>query len=169
MLDAFGVAVEHQEKTLGLDSMRERLRRVGWVAAIEDEDLYEALRNLVQWELLDVVHTHAENYRTAEGYKRRDLQYSLTRRGEVALAGVRHALEVVASKDALQTAVLRGDRRPARRTVFALANPASADWRAFSTLRELEGYLDALMENTKAFNGELQRLLRAEGADLEGV
>ncbi|MFE6130524.1 DUF2397 family protein [Streptomyces sp. NPDC056437] len=61
------------------------------MAAVEDEDLHEALRKLVQWELLDVVHSHAENYRTAEEYERRNLQYSLTRRGEAALAGARHA------------------------------------------------------------------------------
>ncbi|MDQ0717552.1 hypothetical protein QFZ55_007004 [Streptomyces luteogriseus] len=53
-----------------------------------------------------MVHNHAENYRTAEEYERRNLQYSLTRRGEAALAGVRHALEVLASTGALQTAVL---------------------------------------------------------------
>lgn len=44
--------------------MRERLRAVGRAVAVEDDELHEALRE--PWELLDVVHNHAENYRTAE-------------------------------------------------------------------------------------------------------
>ncbi|MFE5797494.1 TIGR02677 family protein [Streptomyces sp. NPDC056503] len=167
VLEAFGVAGEHLETALGLDGVRERLRAVGWIADIEDEELHEALKRLVKWELLDVVHNHAENYRTAEEYERRNLHYSLTRRGEAALAGVRHALEVLASTGALQTAVLEaiGDRLD-ELTVLS-GEPARADRRIFSTLRELEGHLEALVENTKAFNGQLQRLLRAEGADLD--
>lgn len=81
VLNAFGVAGEHLETALGFDAVRERLRAVGWVAAVEDAELHEVLKKLVQWELLDVVHNHAENYRTAEEYERRNLQYSLTRRG----------------------------------------------------------------------------------------
>ncbi|MEW1648687.1 TIGR02677 family protein [Streptomyces sp. NPDC091219] len=167
VLDAFGVAGEHLETALGLDSVRARLHGVGWAAAVEDEELHEALRSLVRWELLDVVHNHAENYRTAEEYERRNLQYSLTRRGEAALAGVRHALEVLATTGALQTAVLEAIADRLDELCLLSAEPTSADRRIFSTLRELEGHLEALVENTKAFNGELQRLLRAEGADLE--
>lgn len=166
VLEAFGVAGEHLETALGLDAVRERLRAVGWAAAVEDEELHEALRQLVQWELLDVVHNHAENYRTAEEYERRNLQYSLTRRGEAALAGVRHALEVLAATGALQSAVLEAITDRLDELCLLAGEPASADRRIFSTLRELEGHLEALVENTKAFNGELQRLLRAEGADL---
>ncbi|MEU6441644.1 DUF2397 family protein [Streptomyces sp. NPDC047046] len=55
--------------------------------------------------LLDVVHHHAGQYRTAEEYERRNQQYSLTRRGEAAPAGVRHAPEILASTGALRTAV----------------------------------------------------------------
>ncbi|WP_199845878.1 TIGR02677 family protein, partial [Streptomyces europaeiscabiei] len=167
VLDAFGAAGEHLETALGLDAVREWLRGAGWAAGVEDEELHEALRRLVQWELLDVVHNHAENYRTAEDYERRNLQYSLTRRGEAALAGVRHALEVLASTGALQTAVLEAIADRLDELCLLSAEPASADRRIFSTLRELEGHLDALVENTKAFNGELQRLLRAESADPE--
>jgi hypothetical protein len=47
-VDVFSVAGEHLETALGLDAVRERLRGVGWVAAVEDEDLHEALRKLVQ-------------------------------------------------------------------------------------------------------------------------
>jgi uncharacterized protein (TIGR02677 family) len=167
VLDAFGAAGEHLETALGLDAVRERLRSVRWAAALEDDELHQVLRQLVQWELLDVVHNHAENYRTAEEYERRNLQYSLTRRGEAALAGVRHALEVLAATGALQTAVLEAIADRLDELCLLAGEPASADRRIFTTLRELEGHLEALVENTKAFNGELQRLLRAEGADLE--
>ncbi|WP_065965421.1 TIGR02677 family protein [Streptomyces sparsogenes] len=166
VLEAFGVAGEHLETALGLDAVRERLRAVGWAAAVEDEELHEVLKKLVQWELLDVVHNHAENYRTAEEYERRNLQYSLTRRGEAALAGVRHALEVLASTGALQTAVLEAIADRLDELCLLSGEPASADRRIFTTLRELEGHSEALAENTKAFNAELQRLVRAEGADL---
>ncbi|MFD9812127.1 TIGR02677 family protein [Streptomyces sp. NPDC059080] len=167
VLEAFGVAGEHLETALGPDGVRERMRAAGWIADIEDEELHDALKRLVRWELLDVVHNHAENYRTAEEYERRNLQYSLTRRGEAALAGVRHALEVLASTGALQTAVLEAIADRLDELSVLSGEPASADRRIFSTLRELEGHLEALVENTKAFNGQLQRLLRAEGADLE--
>ncbi|MFF7361983.1 TIGR02677 family protein [Streptomyces sp. NPDC008125] len=167
VLDAFGAAGEHLETALGLDGVRERLRTAGWLGALEDEELHEALKGLVHWELLDVVHNHAENYRTAEEYERRNLQFSLTRRGEAALAGVRHALEVLASTGALQTAVLEAISDRLDELCLLSGEPASADRRIFTTLRELEGHLEALVENTKAFNGELQRLLRADSADPE--
>jgi len=167
ILQAFGAANERLETALVLDDIRGRLRMSGWLDAISDEDLYEALKALRGWGLLDVVQNHAENYRTAEEYERRNLQYSLTRRGEAALAGVQHALAVLASTGALQTAVLEAitDRLD---ELYALAEePASADRRIFSTVQELEGHLEALLDNTKAFNSELQRLLRAENADLD--
>ncbi|MFF5771024.1 TIGR02677 family protein [Streptomyces californicus] len=167
VLEAFGVAGEHLETALGLDGVRERLRAVGWVADLADEELHDALKRLVGWGLLDVVHNHTEHYRTAEEYERRNLHYSLTRRGEAALAGVRHALEVLASTGALQTAVLEAITDRLDELTVLSGEPATADRRILSTLRELEGHLEALVENTKAFNGQLQRLLRAEGADLD--
>ncbi|ANW21356.1 TIGR02677 family protein [Streptomyces clavuligerus] len=167
VLEAFGVAGEHLETELGLDGVRERLRAVGWVSDLQDEELHEALKRLVKWELLDVVHNHAQNYRTAEEYERRNLHYSLTRRGEAALAGVRHALEVLASTGALQTAVLEAIADRLDELTVLSGEHSAADRRIFSTLRELEGHLESLVENTKAFNGQLQRLLRAEGVDLD--
>ncbi|MGW0316086.1 TIGR02677 family protein [Streptomyces flavidovirens] len=166
ILQAFGAANERLETALGLDEVRGRLRAVGWLDALTDEDLNEALKRLQQWQLLDVVQNHAENYRTAEEYERRNLQYSLTRRGEAAFAGVQHALAVLASTGALQTAVLEAITDRLDELYRLLGEPASADRRIFSTLQELEAHLEALLDNTKAFNGELQRLLRAEGADL---
>ncbi|MGW4379398.1 TIGR02677 family protein [Kitasatospora sp. NPDC004531] len=166
ILQAFGAANERLETALGLDDVRGRLRAVGWLDAIDDDELQDALRRLRAWELLDVVQNHAENYRTAEEYERRNLQYSLTRRGEAALAGVEHALSVLAATGALQTAVLEAVADRLDELYLLLAEPASSDRRVFTTLQALEGHLEALLANTKAFNGELQRLLRAEGADL---
>lgn len=166
ILQAFGAANERLETALGLDDVRARLRTVGWLDAVQDDDLQEALRKLREWQLLDVVQNHAENYRTAEEYERRNLQYSLTRRGEAAFAGVEHALAVLASTGALQTAVLEAITDRLDELYVLLGDHVSSDRRVFTTLQELEGHLEALLANTKAFNGELQRLLRAEGADL---
>ncbi|MFE7765842.1 TIGR02677 family protein [Streptomyces sp. NPDC057438] len=167
VLDAFGAAGEQLETALGPDAVREWLRGTGRAATVEDEELHETLVRLVRWELLDVVHDHAEHPRTAEQHERRTPRYSLTRRGEAALAGVRHALEVLSSTGALQTAVLEAIADRLDELCHLSGEPASADRRIFTALRELEGHQEALVDNTRAFNGELQRLLRAERADPE--
>lgn len=166
ILHAFGAANERLETALGLDDVRDRLRTVGWFDALADEDLVRALAQLKEWQLLDVIQNHGENYSTAEEYERRNLQYSLTKRGEAAFAGVMHALNVLSSSGALQTAVLDAiaDRLDALHEL--LTDPSSANRRVFTTLTELENHLEALRSNTKQFNGELQRLLRADSADL---
>ncbi|MEC3977963.1 TIGR02677 family protein [Amycolatopsis sp. H20-H5] len=166
ILHAFGEANERLETALGLDDVRARLRSIGWFDALDDEDLSGALGKLRDWQLLDVLQNHAENYRTASEYERRNLQYSLTKRGEAAFAGVEHALSVLASSGALQTAVLDAISDRLDSLGALLAEASSTNRRIFSTLMELESHLDALRGNTKQFNGELQRLLRAEGADL---
>ena len=164
MLHAFGEANEQLETSLGLDDVRARLRSVGWLDALDDEDLVAALGQLRQWNLVDVIQNHAENYRTASEYERRNLQYSLTRHGEAAIAGVAHAMTLLASAGALQTAVL--DAISDRLGDLMHEMEHGSDRRVFTTLTELEGHLEALRVNTKQFNGELQRLLRADGADM---
>jgi len=164
VLHAFGEANERLETALGLDDVRARLRSVGWLDALEDEDLTKALGQLRDWKLVDFVQNHSENYRTASEYERTNLQYSLTRQGEAAFAGVVHAMGVLASTGALQTAVLDAISDRLGDLVRELAD--GTDRRVFSTLIELEGHLEALRGNTKQFNGELQRLLRADGANL---
>ncbi|OLF11166.1 TIGR02677 family protein [Actinophytocola xinjiangensis] len=166
VLHAFGEANERLETSLGLDDVRARLRSVGWLDAIDDSELAAALGQLHDWNLVDVTQNHAENYRTASEYERRNLQYSLTRQGEAAFAGVLHALSVLTSAGALQTAVLDAisDRLGDLGTL--LDDATGTDRRIYTTVMELEGHLDALRSNTKQFNGELQRLLRADGADL---
>ena len=164
MLHAFGEANEQLETSLSLDHVRARLRSVGWLDALNDDDLTAALGQLRQWNLVEVTQNHAENYRTASEYERRNLQYSLTRQGEAALAGVMHALAVLASTGALQTAVL--DAISDRLGDLAASADHESDRRVFTLVAELEGHLEALRANTKQFNGELQRLLRADGVDL---
>jgi uncharacterized protein (TIGR02677 family) len=165
ILDAFGEANERLETALSRDDVRSRLRSIGWFDALDDEALQAALGQLLSWQLLDVTQNHAQDYRTAQEYERHNLQFSLTRRGEAALAGLLAALSVLTSAGALQTAVL--DAISDRLTELAqqLADPGSADRRIFTTLQELEGHLEALRNGTKAFNGELQRLLRVDGAE----
>ncbi|WP_433726941.1 TIGR02677 family protein [Nocardia sp. CA-129566] len=164
VLHAFGEANERLETSLGIDDIRTRLRAVGWLEALEDNDLTAALDQLRLWNLVDVIQNHSENYRTASEYEHRNLQYSLTRQGEAAFAGVVHAMTMLASTGALQTAVL--DAISDRLGDLLSELESGTDRRVFSTLSELEAHLEALRGNSKQFNGELQRLLRAEGADL---
>lgn len=167
VLHAFGEANERLETALGLDDVRTRLAGVGWLEPLPDDDLTETLGRLVTWQLLDVVQDNAGTYRTAAEYERRNLQYSLTRRGEAAFAGVQHALATLASTGALQTAVLDAIADRLGELAVLLGDDTSADRRVFTALSELEGHLDALRNNTKQFNGELQRLLRVDGADAD--
>lgn len=167
ILHAFAEANERLETSLGLDDVRSRLRSVGWFDALADEDLLDMLRQLQDWRLLDVMQNHAAQYRTAEEYERRNLQYSLTRHGEAAVAGIERALTVLTSTGALQTAVLEAIADRLGDLAELSEDTTASDRRVFVSLQELEGHLDGLRNNTKQFNGELQRLLRADGADLD--
>ncbi|MFB4274287.1 TIGR02677 family protein [Nonomuraea sp. MTCD27] len=167
VLYAFGEANERLETALTVDEVRERLRAVGWYAPVGEQDLAGTLKQLAGWGLLDVIFNHAGSFATAEEYERKNLQYSLTRRGEAAFAGVQHAMAMLASAGALQTAVLDAiaDRLGELDSLLRDPDPGR-NRRIFSSLQELEGHLDGLRNNTKQFNGELQRLLRVEGSDL---
>ncbi|WP_220040451.1 TIGR02677 family protein [Nonomuraea aridisoli] len=167
VLHAFGEADERLETALTAEEVRERLRAVGWYAPVGEQDLAGTLKQLAGWGLLDVIFNHAGAFATAEEYERRNLQYALTRRGEAALAGMRHAMAVLASAGALQTAVLDAIADRLTELDGLLGDPdPGRNRRIFTSLQELEAHLDALRGNTRRFNGELQRLLRVEGADL---
>lgn len=163
ILHAFGEANERLETALGIDDIRKKLREAGWLEKLDDDELVRTLDQLRTDGLLDVVQSHAGDYRTASEYERRNLQYSLTRLGEAAIAGLIRANEVLNATGALQTATLDalGDRL--RELVRQLDE--GTDRHVFSTLAEIEGHLEAFRDNTKQFNGDLRRLLRAE-ADL---
>lgn len=163
VLHVFGEANERLETSLSLDDVARRLDALGWAGVLPLESLIEALKQLRSWHLLDVSQNHAGNYRTAEEYERRNLQYSLTRNGEAALAGLEQAAAVLASTGALQTAVLDAIAERLGELARLLGDPGSSERRIFSALQELEGHLDALRTNTKQFVSQLQRLLRVEG------
>jgi uncharacterized protein (TIGR02677 family) len=167
LMHVFAAAGERLETALGVDDVAARLRGVGWAGAVDDDQLPGALRQLCEWELLQAGQNHTEDYRTAAEYERRNVQYALTRRGEAAVAGVDHAMSVLAATGALQTAVLDAIADRLAELGELLTDGAGPDRRIFTRLMELEGHLDALRSNTMQFNGELQRLLRAEGADLD--
>jgi uncharacterized protein (TIGR02677 family) len=166
-LYAFGEANERLETALTFDDVHARLRSVGWFEPVADEELDATLSRLRQWGLVDVVQNHAAHYTTAEDYERKNLQYLLTKRGEAAFEGVQHALSVLASSGALQTAVLDAIAERLGELHSLLIADAAPNRRIYTTLMELEGHLDALRTNTKQFNSELQRLLRADQPDLE--
>ncbi|SES19167.1 TIGR02677 family protein [Lentzea xinjiangensis] len=144
VLRAFGVANERLQTTLTLDDVQQRLRDVGWSEQVTHDVLTESVHALRQWGLVD-----AAQHR-----------YGLTKLGEAAHAGIRHALHTLTSSGSLQTAVL--DAIADRLDELATAD----DRRAFTALMELEGHLDALVTGTTRFNADLQRLLRDERADL---
>ncbi|MBV7705455.1 TIGR02677 family protein [Nocardia nova] len=164
VLHAFGEANEHLETALSLDNLRSRLPSVGRLEPVADDELAEVLDQLRAWNLVDVIQNHSENYRTAIDYERRNLLYSLTKMGEAAFAGVVHALTVLASSGALQTAVL--DAIADRLADLIRVSESGTDRQVYVVLAELEVHLEALRSGTKQFNGELQRLLRADGVDL---
>jgi uncharacterized protein (TIGR02677 family) len=166
ILHAFAEANERLETALSIDDVRARLRTVGWLDALDDSYLIATLGQLRAWHLVDAVQNHGENYRTAGEYERRNLQYSLTRRGEAAFAGVTHAVAVLASTGALQTAVLDAISDRLGDLIAAMEEPSSSPRRLFTTVTELEGHLEALRTNTTRFNSELQRLLQADDAEL---
>src|SRR5258708_19735062 len=156
MLHAFGEANERLATAVGLDDVRARLRSVGWLDALDDDDLAAALGQLREWNLVDVIQNHSEDYRSASEYERRNLQYSLTRQGEAAFAGVQHAVALLAATGALQTAVLDaiGDRLGD--LIHELET--GSDRRIFTTLTDLEAHLQPLRPNTTPLNPHLHPL-----------
>jgi uncharacterized protein (TIGR02677 family) len=165
-LNAFGDANERLETALTFDEVRARLRSVGWFEPVTDDELGSTLSRLRQWGLVDVVQNHAVQYTTAEDYERKNLQYLLTKRGEAAFEGVQHALSVLASSGALQTAVLDAIADRLDELHRLQTEAGSSDRRVYTTLMELEGHLDALRTNTKQFNSDLQRILRDDQLDM---
>lgn len=145
VLRVFGMANERLATALTLDDVQQRLKESGWREQVADAELTASLTALRQWGLLDAAQQ----------------RYHLTRLGEAAYAGIRHALEALSGSGSLQTAVLDAvvDRLDELRDT-------QDDRRVFTALMELEGHLDALRSNTTRFNADLQRLLKDEQTDL---
>ena len=91
---------------LNIDQVRAALVGTGWDEPADDETLQRALTSLTGWGLLEATQDHAARYVTPEEFERKNLQWSLTQRGEAAVSGVLHALESLRHAVGLQTAVL---------------------------------------------------------------
>ncbi len=149
---------------INLDQVRNALAATGWDERVEDDLLERALGSLVGWGLLEATQDHAAHYATPEEFERKNLQWSLTRRGEAAIAGVLHALDELRHAVGLQPAVLDaiGDRLVELAHLLASPGTAEADARVHVQLAEVEGHLAALVASVRQFNGHLQRLLRED-------
>lgn len=177
LLYAFGDANDRLVTSLTADDVRRHLDDVGWRDELGDAELTAALDQLVAWRLLESGQNHTERYRTVREYERRNLQFSLTRHGEAALAGHAAAAAALQATGSLQTAVLEAiaDRldqladlaasAPTTRT--STTDDAALHRKVYVALQELEGHLTALAANVKQFNADLQRLLRAQEVDEE--
>jgi uncharacterized protein (TIGR02677 family) len=166
IMHLFSLANERLATALTFDEVLAGLAEVGWYDPVSDQELTARLTKLVEYRLLDRTQNHGAHYSSAEEYERKNLQYSLTRKGEAAFEGVQHALQVLTSTGALQTAVLDAIADRLDELYRLVGNPDSDNRRIYTALSELESHLQALRTNTIQFNGQLARLLRDEGADL---
>lgn len=168
ILQVFNDANERLETALLLEQVCSRLFDTGYTDPVEESEVETALRHLESLLLVESSQSYTAGYATAAEFERKNVQYTLTVRGEAEFAGVRLVLERLRERGALQTAVLDAiaDHLDGLYALQADEDPGS-DSRVFTTLQELEGHLDSLRDNTKRFNNELQRLLRSEGTDLD--
>lgn len=152
---------------LNLDGARSALRGVGFDEPLDDEVLQRALGALVGWGLLEATQDHSARYATPEEFERKNLQWSLTPRGEAAISGVLHALEALRHAVGLQTAVLDaiGDDLSELADLVTQGRSAAADAKIHIALAQVERHLAALVTSVRQFNGHLQRLLREDGTD----
>lgn len=168
VLHVFNDANERLETALLVEQVHDRIPETGFAEPVDEDEVDSALRHLESLELLESSQSYTASYATAAEFERKNVQYTLTARGEAEFAGARLVLERLKERGALQTAVLDaiGDRLDTLHALLDVDDPGS-DSRVFTALQELEGHLDSLRDNTKRFNNELQRLLRSDGADLD--
>lgn len=154
---------------LNLDEVRAALRRVGWDEPLEDELLQRALGSLRGWGLLEATQDHSARYATPEEFERKNLQWSLTTRGEAAITGVLRVLEALRHAVGLQSAVLDaiGDDLGELAELVNQPRSPAVDARIHIALAQVESHLEALVASVRQFNGHLQRLLREDGTDDE--
>ena len=152
---------------LDIDQVRSALDATGWDEPVDEAALQRALAQLTSWGLLEVTQNHAASYASPEDFERRNLQWSLTRKGEAAISGVLHAFGQLRSAIGLQPAVLDaiGDRLG---DLAALLEGPALDDRAARVhllLAEVENHLSSLVASVRQFNGHLQALLREDATD----
>ena len=152
---------------LNLDQVRSALAGTGWDEPVDDDALQRALASLTGWGLLEATQDHSARYVTPEEFERRNLQWSLTPRGEAAVSGVLHALESLRQAVGLQTAVLDaiGDGLTDLAGLAAAPRTPTDDARLHIQLAQIERHHAALVAGVRQFNGHLQRLLREDATD----
>jgi uncharacterized protein (TIGR02677 family) len=155
LMSAFEAAAV-MSPALDLDHVRQALTVIGWDEPTDDEALQRALTSLTGWGLLEATQNHAARYATPHDFERKNLQWSLSRRGEAATAGVLHAFDQLRSAVGLQPAVLDA--------IDGATTPES-DARIHIHLAEVENHLASLVASVRQFNGYLQALLRDDGTD----
>ena len=151
---------------LDIDGVRRALTEVGYDEPVDDATVVRALGSLTDWKLVEAIQNHAAHYASPEDFERRNLLWSLTRRGEAAIAGVLRAFDEMRSAVGLQPAVLDaiGDRLFELSDVLGTAG-GDTDARIHILLAEIENHLAALVASVRQFNGHLQALLRDDGTD----
>jgi uncharacterized protein (TIGR02677 family) len=152
---------------LNLDEVRTALAAAGWDEPTSDEALQAALRSLTGWRLLEATQDHSARYSTPEEFERKNLQWSLTPRGEAAVSGLLRAVEALRHNIGLQTAVLDaiGDGLAEIATLARQPRSRESDDRLHVQLVQVEQHLAGLVGSVRQFNGHLQRLLRDSGSD----
>lgn len=156
---------------LNLDDVRTAVAAAGWDEPLTDDALHQVLESLVRWQLLDATQDHGAQYATPEEFERKNLQWSLTHRGESAIGGVLHALDALRRAVGLQPALLDAVGDALADLAALLAEPLTApshsdvDARLHLRLADVEAHLAALVQSVRQFNGHLQRLLREDAVD----
>ncbi|MDP1803799.1 MAG: DUF2397 family protein, partial [Acidimicrobiales bacterium] len=154
---------------LNLDQVRGALAGAGWDEPTADDVLQRALQALVDWRLLESTQDHGAHYATPEEFERKNLQWSLTARGEAAIGGLLHALDALRHAVGLQPAVLDAIGDGLSDLADLLATPGNDNnARVHIRLAEVEGHLGALIASVRQFNSHLQQLVRddATGDDV---
>lgn len=149
---------------LNLDQVHVALGQVGWTEALPDDVVASALASLAGWGLLEATQDHTAHYATPEEFERKNLQWSLTRRGEASVRGLLHALDALRAGAGLQVAVLVaiGDGLAELAGLLTTPSTSEVDARIHIRLAEVEGHLASLVANVRQFNGHLQRLVRED-------
>ena len=152
------------QPSMGFDEVVDGIRGQGWDEPVDNSRLKASLDALVGWRLLDATQDHSARCATAEEFERRNLQWSLTSRGQAAVAGFIKAFNVLRSAVSLQPAVLDAiaDGIAEISTMVTKAAPKS---RITTRLFEVEQHHEGLVASIRQFNGQLQRLLRDDAVD----
>ncbi|MGH8960391.1 MAG: TIGR02677 family protein [Jatrophihabitantaceae bacterium] len=152
---------------LNLDVVRSAVVQLGWDEPLGDDALQATLTALTGWGLLEATQDHSARYSTPEEFERKNLQWSLTARGEAAISGLLHALESLRTAVGLQTAVLDaiGDGLAELGQLMRAPRSSATDARIHVQLSQVERNLSSLVTSVRQFNGHLQRLLREDGTD----